>query len=256
MLRAMTREFVYGIHPVRELLRRGVRPVRGLLIGRSPKDAEVKEILELARARGVEARIVGRDEIERRAPGGNHQGVALETDELPALTVEEALAQPGLSPQTIWVGLDEITDPHNLGAILRNAAAFGASALLVTERRSARLSPLVQKIASGAAEYVPVIEAVNLNQSLRLLKDANFWVYGAAAEGKPLDSVRVNGPCFLVIGSEGEGIRRRTRELCDELVAIPQAPGRVASLNASCASAVLLFEFARRLGTLAGGPAK
>ena len=118
---------------------------------------------------------------------------------------------------------------------------------MVTHRRSAGLTPLVQKIASGAAEHVPVIEAGNLNQVIRTLKTRDFWVYGAAVEGTPISEVRVNGPAFLVVGSEGRGLRKKTSELADELVAIPQAPGGIASLNASCASAVLLHEFRQRL---------
>ncbi|MCU0724347.1 MAG: 23S rRNA (guanosine(2251)-2'-O)-methyltransferase RlmB [Planctomycetes bacterium] len=243
----MARETVYGFHPVRELLRRGTRPVHDLLVARSPKDAEVKDLLALARARGVPARFVAKEDVERRAPGGIHQGFAAETDEFPMLVVDEALAAFPPGPAGLWVGLDGITDPHNMGAILRSAAAFGAGALLVTERRSAQLTPLVQKVASGAAEYVPVVDAGNMNQAVRRLKEAGFWIYGAALEGKSLEVVRINGPCLLLIGSEGEGLRRRTRELSDELVAIPQAPDRVGSLNASCAAAVLLYEFSRRL---------
>lgn len=245
----MAREFVYGIHPVREVLRKGERRCRGLLVGRSPKDPAVKEILALARKAGVEVSIVAKEDVDRRAPGATHQGVALDTEALGTMNLDEALGRLDVNERTIWVGLDGITDPHNFGAILRNAACFGAAAALITERRSASLSPLVQKIASGAAEYVKVIEAVNLNQSIRKVKDAGFWVYGAAVEGKPLPQVSLNGPAFLVIGAEDRGIRRRTRELCDELAAIPQAPGGVASLNASAAAAVLLYETSRRLGS-------
>ena len=238
-------EIVYGVHPVREVLQRGTRRSEVLFVSRSTKDASIKEVLSLARGAGVEVRFVGKDEVERLAPGGNHQGIAVRTEEFPLFVLEEAL---GANPGKLWLGLDQITDPHNLGAILRNAACFGASTVVVTERRSARPTPLVQKIASGAAEYLRIVEAVNLNQSIRKLKDAGFWVYGAAAEGKPLPQVSLNDPAFLIIGAEGAGIRRRTRELCDELVAIPQAPGAVSSLNASCASAVMLFWASQQLG--------
>ncbi len=238
-------EIVFGVHPVREVLRRGARRCKAVFVSRSTKDASIKEVLSLARAAGVEVRFVGKDEIERMAPGGNHQGIALRTEEFPVHALEDALRS---EPGRLWLGLDQITDPHNLGAILRNAACFGAGTVVVTERRSARPTPLVQKIASGAAEYIRIVEAVNLNQSIRKLKDAGFWVYGAAAEGKPLSQVTLNDPAFLIIGAEGTGIRRRTRELCDELVSIPQAPGAVSSLNASCASAVMLFWASQQLG--------
>jgi 23S rRNA (guanosine2251-2'-O)-methyltransferase len=244
------KETVFGVHPVTEVLRKGRRPCRVVLVGRSSKDAAVKEVLALARERGVEVRFVGKDEIEEKAPGGNHQGILVETEPLPIYAVEEAL---GSGDNRLWLGLDQITDPHNLGAILRNAACFGAGAVVITERRSAAPTPLVQKIASGAAEHVRIVDAGNLNQAIRKLKDRGYWVYGAAGEGKPLPMVRLNEPTFLIIGAEGTGIRRRTRELCDELVAIPQAPGAVSSLNASCASAVLLYWAARELGLGGGG---
>ena len=243
----MTRETVYGIHATAEVLRRARRRCHEVLVGRSPKDAAVRSLLLLAKERGVPVRVVGKQEIERVAPGGNHQGVAVVADELPVLDLSKALAEIAVNDRTVWLALDRITDPHNLGAILRNAACFGATAVIVTERRSAKPTPLVQKIASGAAEVVPVVEEVNLNRAIGRLKEAGFWVYGAALEGRPLDEVRFNGPLLLVIGSEGEGIRRKTREHADELVRIPQAPDGVASLNASCASAVLLHEISRRL---------
>lgn len=245
----MERELVYGVHPVREVLMKGARACRFMLVARSPKDAAVKELLALARDRGVEVRMVGKDEVERAAPGGNHQGVAVDTEALEVRHIEDALGASEAGNSTLWLGLDGITDPQNFGAILRSAACFGAEAVLTTERRSAAVTPLVQKIASGAAEHILIVDAGNLNQAIRRLKDRGFWVYAAAAKGRPLAEVRVNGPAFLVIGAEGAGVRKRTRELSDELVAIPQAPGGVASLNASCAAAVLLFEFARRLGT-------
>ncbi|MHC4862260.1 MAG: 23S rRNA (guanosine(2251)-2'-O)-methyltransferase RlmB [Planctomycetota bacterium] len=243
----MTRETVYGIHTVGEVLRRGRRGCHELLTSRSAKDAAFRSLLALARERGVPVRHVSRQEIENELPGRTHQGVALVADELPALALDAALEEIAVSDGTIWLALDGITDPHNLGAILRNAACFGATAVILTERRSAKASPLVQKIASGAAEIVPVIEEVNLNRAVRRLKREGFWVYGAALEGKPLDEVRFNGPLLLVIGAEGTGIRRKTREHADELVRIPQAADGVASLNASCASAVLLHEISRRL---------
>ena len=240
-------EVVYGIHPVREVLRRGARRCGPLLLARPERDPAVREIVKLARERAVRIDAVSKDDVARRVPGATHQGVALEAEEIRVLDIAEALAELPVSRETVWLGLDEITDPHNLGAILRNAAAFGVGALLIPGRRSAQVTPLVQKIASGAAEYVPVVDAGNLNQAIRRVKDREFWVYGAAVEGAPLAEATFAGPALLLIGSEGSGLRRRTREIADELVAIPQAPGGVASLNASCASAVLLFELTRRL---------
>jgi 23S rRNA (guanosine2251-2'-O)-methyltransferase len=243
----MVREMVFGVHPVMEVLRCGRRRAHEFYCGRSPKDAGIRKILSLARAAGVKVQQVDKEKIETLAPRMSHQGVVLDVDRLETLSLDDALNDLPRSKETIWLALDEVTDPQNFGAILRNAACFGAAAVMVTDRRSAGLTPLVQKIASGAAEHVPVIEAGNLNQSIRKLKTKDFWVYGAAVEGAPITEVSVNGPAFLLIGSEGRGLRKKTRELSDELVAIPQAPGGVASLNASCACAVLLHEFRQRI---------
>jgi 23S rRNA (guanosine2251-2'-O)-methyltransferase len=248
----METEVVYGVHPVREVLRRGARRVLEVYVGRSRRDPAVKEILGLCRERGLSPRFADKQEVERLAPGGNHQGLAARVESLPVRTVEELIGATAIDERTIWVGLDGITDPHNLGAILRNAACFGAGAVIVTERRSAHLSPLVQKIASGAAEHVAVAEAVNLGTAIDRLRREGFWIYGAAVEGAPLTGVRFAGPALLLIGAEGVGLRRSTRNRVDELVAIPQAPGGIASLNASAASAVLLFEARRRLPTDGG----
>ena len=241
-------EIVYGVHPVLEVLRRGARNAREVLVGRSRKDPAGKEILTLARERGVPVTFAGKHDVELVAPGGNHQGVAIEVEVFPIRGVDEHLGLVAVDDRTIWLALDGITDPHNLGAILRNAACFGATAAIVTERRSAHVSPLVQKIASGATEYVPVLEEVNLGNAIDRLKREQFWIYGAAVEGTPLTDVAFHGPALLVVGAEGTGLRKSTRGRADELVAIPQAPGGVASLNASAACAVLLYEARRRLG--------
>lgn len=246
----MAWEIVYGVHPVREVLRRGARKTGELLVGRSRKDPAVKEILGLARERGVPVRFTGKDEIERLAPGGNHQGMALRAEAKVVTDVEGLLARTAVDQQTIWLGLDGITDPHNLGAILRNAVCLGAGAVIVTERRSAQVTPLVQKIASGATEYVDVVCAVNLGTAIDRLKREGFWIYGASLGGRLLSEVAFNGPALLLIGAEGTGLRKSTRGRAHELVSIPQAPGGVASLNASAASAILLYEARRRIGPL------
>jgi 23S rRNA (guanosine2251-2'-O)-methyltransferase len=242
------RETVFGVHPIREILRHGARTAHGLVTSRPKKDVLIREVLDLARDRGVAVGFVTRQEIERRFPGENHQGIGLEVDALTTLDLDDALGTIAVDQQTIWVALDEITDPHNLGAIIRSAASFGATAVLTTERRSAGVTPLVQKIASGATEYVGVVVVGNLGQAIQRLKAQGFWIYGAALEGDPLPAVRFAGPALLVIGAEGRGLRKSVRAAADRLVAIPKAEGGVASLNASCATAVLLYELRRHLG--------
>jgi 23S rRNA (guanosine2251-2'-O)-methyltransferase len=245
---AMETETVYGVHPVREVLRAGARVAHEVVIGRSGKDPAAKEIVGLSRMRKVKYRFAGRQDVERMAPGENHQGFALTADALVERDLETFLSTADTGKRVIWIGLDGITDPHNLGAVIRNAACFGAAAVVLPRRDSARLSPLVQKIASGATEYVPVLQAPSINHSIRRLRDDGFFVFAAATEGVPLPDIIFEGPAYVLIGAEGRGLKRKTRELADERIAIPQAPGGVASLNASAAAAVMLYEVRRSLG--------
>jgi len=245
---AMETETVFGVHPVREVLAKGTRACHEVVVGRSSKDPAAKEILKLARMRKVPYRYGSRQDVERMAPGGNHQGFAMVADVLAERDLEEFLGTAETGKRVIWIGLDGITDPHNLGAVIRNAACFGAAAVVLPRRDSARLTPLVQKIASGATEYVPVVQAPSINHSIRRLREEGFFVFAAATEGVPLPEVRFVGPAFVLIGAEGRGLKRKTRELADERIGIPQAPGGVASLNASAAAAVMLYEVRRSLG--------
>jgi 23S rRNA (guanosine2251-2'-O)-methyltransferase len=232
---------VSGFHPVREVLERRPRAVEALLVQRGRKDARASEVEELARGAGVPVRLVGREELDRFA-GRAHNGVAARVAEREYDEVGECLAgQKGLR---CVLFLDEVTDPGNLGAILRTAAAAGASVVL-TERHSAGLSETVSKASAGALERVKVGRVVNAARFLEQAKAAGFWIYGAAAEGESLWSVDISGDSVLCLGSEGAGLRRLTRETCDRLVSIPMSPG-AGSLNVSVAAGVLLYEWVRR----------
>ncbi|MEN8150414.1 MAG: 23S rRNA (guanosine(2251)-2'-O)-methyltransferase RlmB [Planctomycetota bacterium] len=244
----METEIVFGVHPVREVLSAGKRTAHELVVGRSSKDPAAKDILKLARQKKIPYRIAGRQDVEKMAPGGNHQGFALVADALEERELEAFLSTADTGRKAIWIGLDGVTDPHNLGAVIRNAACFGATAVVLPQRDSARLSPLVQKIASGATEYMPVVQAPSINHSIRRLREDGFFVFAAALEGIPLPDLVFEGPAYVLIGAEGRGLKRKTREMADERVAIPQAPGGVASLNASAAAAVMLYEVRRCLG--------
>jgi 23S rRNA (guanosine2251-2'-O)-methyltransferase len=147
----------------------------------------------------------------------------------------------------ILVALDEVQDPHNLGAIARSAVNLGAQALILPERRSAPVTGAVVAASAGAIQKIPVVSVVNLGQALERLKEEGFWVYGADASGRPAWDAVFNTPLVLVIGSEGYGMRPLVTSICDEVVSIPQAEGGVESLNASCAASVLLYEVARQV---------
>lgn len=241
---------VSGFHPVREVLERRPRAVEALLVQRGRKDARVAEIEELAREKGVSVRIVAKEELDRAA-GRAHNGVAARVAERAYDDVEDCLAGPKGSRCVLF--LDEITDPGNLGSVLRTAAAAGASVVL-TERHSAGLNETVSKASAGALERVKVGRVVNAARFIEQAKEAGFWVFGAAAEGENLYSVDISGDAVLCLGSEGTGLRRLTMESCDRLISIPMLPG-AGSLNVAVAAGVLAFDWVRRRSASGGNPA-
>jgi 23S rRNA (guanosine2251-2'-O)-methyltransferase len=179
-----------------------------------------------------------------------HQGIALEVESLPAVDLYEFLATlKGESP-ILLVMLDQITDPHNVGAILRSAAAFGVKALIVTEHSTPSLtSPVLSKAASGAADHVPIIEIVNLSHTIEILKKADFWIIGLDEAGqKTIDQEDLNGRYVIVIGAEGKGLRRLVAESCDLLLKLPTSAD-FTTLNASNAAAIAFYEFFRQNST-------
>jgi 23S rRNA (guanosine2251-2'-O)-methyltransferase len=232
---------VSGFHPVREVLEKRPRSVEALLLLRGKRDTRAEEIEVLARGAGVPVRLVAREELDRTA-GRAHNGVAARVAERDYDSIEDCLAGPKGGRCVLF--LDEVTDPGNLGSILRTAAAAEASVVL-TERHSAGLTETVSKASAGAVERVRIGRVVNAARFLEGAKKDGFWVYGAAADGENLYATDVSGDVVLCLGSEGSGLRRLTRETCDRLVAIPMAPG-AGSLNVSVAAGVLLFEVVRR----------
>jgi 23S rRNA (guanosine2251-2'-O)-methyltransferase len=242
-------ELVYGIHSVRELLERagqGQNRVQRLLLQTGRHDKRVKPILGLARKLGVPVEECSRQQLDLRVDG-NHQGVVLECEPLPQLG-EKGLLQllaelPG--PPLLLV-LDGITDPHNLGACLRSADAAGVSAVIAPRDNSVGLTPAVRKVACGAAETVPFVQVANLARTLDALKQQGIWLVGAAGEAEsPVYELDLKGSIALVMGAEGSGMRRLTRERCDFLAHIPMA-GSVSSLNVSVATGICLFEAVRQ----------
>lgn len=238
-----------GWHSVQETLESKPDIARELWVEHQLNSPEIKEIIALARRREVKVQFMSRGEIDRATRGGKNQGVALKVfqkhgaafnDWVRALTDEDKAGM-------VLVALDEIQDPHNLGAIARSAVNLGAKGLILPERRQAPVSAVAVASSAGAIQKIPVYKVVNLRQALERAREAGFWVYGADGAGKPVWDVALAAPCVLVIGSEGFGMREHTRDLCHELLAIPQAPGGVESLNASCAASVLLYELARQL---------
>ena len=231
---------IYGRNPVLEALRGG--QVRRMFAARGIEARFARELEVAARQAGLELEWTPRVEMDQAVKTTQHQGVIAEIDDANWADLEDAFdLAANRGEQLLLVLLDGITDPHNFGAIIRSAEVLGAHGVIVEERRSAPLSPTVVKTAAGATSFLPVIQVKNLPRLMDDLKERGVWVYGAAGEVKTsLSRLDFDRPLALVIGSEGEGMRRLVREKCDELVSIPTR-GRVQSLNASVAAAILVY---------------
>lgn len=235
-----------GIHPVRELLRAG-GAVRRLVVDESRhRTDEIIELLGLARDAGVPVASVARDDVDELAGGQVHQGVVAVAPPF-AYAQLEPLLSAGSGGSRLLVALDGITDPHNVGSIARTAEAVGAAGLLVPSRRASGITPTVEKAAAGALAHLPVVRVTNLVRALQQAKKADFWVVGLDAEGdvNVTQSGLLDESVVIVVGSEGDGLARLTQQECDQLVRLPMR-GRVASLNASVAAAVAMYEVVRR----------
>jgi 23S rRNA (guanosine2251-2'-O)-methyltransferase len=243
----MQRDKIFGIKPVIEALRAG-RPVQRVLIAEQRKsDQEVQEIIRFARGGGIEVRMTTRDALNREAPNALHQGVLAVVAAHEYATLDDILGIPSQKKQTpLFLVLDGVEDPRNLGAILRTAEVAGVHGVILPERRAAGLTETAAKTAAGAVEYVPVVKVVNIVNTLEDLKKCGVWIAGADAGGGLVywdaDFIR---PTAIVLGGEGKGIRRLVREHCDYLVSLPLM-GRINSLNVSVASGVLLYEVLRQ----------
>ena len=237
---------IYGINPVLEALKTGrVREVRVDTAARE----RVREVRAMADARQVPVRLVTAQDLDRAARGGVHQGVAADLPDAPDYSVQELVALAQGPP--LLVVLDGIEDPHNVGAILRTVDAAGAHGIVRQERRAARLDGAAAKASAGAVAHVKVATVVNIARALGELKDAGVWTVGLAAEAEEsYDAVDFTQPTALVLGAEGQGLRRLVRESCDRLASIPMR-GHVGSLNVSVAAAVVLFEAVRQRRRLA-----
>jgi 23S rRNA (guanosine2251-2'-O)-methyltransferase len=221
----MDNEILFGINTAEEILKAGRRRVLRLVISRSEKNQRIQELAKVARGKGVIVEFCDPRTLEKLAAGGHHQGVIIETEPMGKLDIDEAVGLEKDLKKTVWVGLDGITDPMNLGAIIRSAACLGVSTVVLPERRSAGITPTVQKAASGAVERVNIVEVVNLNQTIIKLKAKGFWIYGMDMGGHALPKVDFTLPAFIVIGSEGAGLHEKTREHSYEKISIPQKGG-------------------------------
>jgi 23S rRNA (guanosine2251-2'-O)-methyltransferase len=240
--------FLYGLHTVAAAWLNPARECRRLLVT-EPGLAALEATIHRARALGLTrpgANTVGRPELDKLLPpGAVHQGAALEVGPLEELDMEDLCRWPEEKLPGAVVVLDQVTDPHNVGAILRSAAAFGAGAVIVTERHAPEATGVLAKSASGAVDVVPLIRVTNLARALGDLQKVGYWCVGLDESGRrPLPELDMTGRVAIVLGAEGSGLRRLTQERCDDLARLPTS-GLISTLNVSNAAAVALYEWAR-----------
>ncbi|MFT5032229.1 MAG: 23S rRNA (guanosine2251-2'-O)-methyltransferase [Bacteroidia bacterium] len=239
---------VYGLHAVQSLLERRAEDVELLLVQQGRQDKRLQQLVAQIESVGLSLQVVPREKLDTLAGGGRHQGVVAQVAERESAYSEkqlpELLAQ--LPAPALVLVLDGVTDPHNLGACLRSADAAGVSLVIAPKDKSASLNATVRKVACGAAETVPFVAVTNLARTLKQLQDAGVWLVGMAGEAEQsLYDVDLTGPIAVVMGAEGAGLRRLTREHCDYLAKLPMA-GAISSLNVSVATGVVLFEVVRQ----------
>lgn len=246
MLEKDREDIIEGRNAVIEALRAG-RPIDKIFIAKGERDRTLGHIAAKARDAGIPVVEADSRKLDAMSPYGAHQGVVAQAAVRAYCTLEDLLAvarERGEAP--FLIACDEVSDPHNLGAIIRTAECAGAHGVIIPKRRSAGLTATVDKTSAGAAEHMAVARVANLPSALEALKKQGLWIYGAAAEGSaPLWKTDFTGPVCMVIGSEGDGMGRLVRECCDFTVSIP-LQGRVSSLNASAAAAVLMYELVRQ----------
>jgi 23S rRNA (guanosine2251-2'-O)-methyltransferase len=238
---------LFGLHSVQAALDYSPKKIHKAWVDSGRQDKRLGQAVDDLLALGIEPEKVDRKKLDRLADGSNHQGIVIEV-EMPGELSESILKTvvENLPETALFLVLDNVQDPHNLGACLRTADATGVHGVIITKDNATGITPTVCKVASGAAETVPVYQVTNLSRTLRWLKGEGLWIMGAAGEtAQTVYKTDFTVPMALVIGAEGKGLRRLTREQCDVLVSLPML-GQVDSLNLSVATGALLYEAVRQ----------
>lgn len=238
-------QYIFGFHAITSRLRQHPDSIREIYLDENRQDQRARDLIRLAETTSTRLILCYQDRLGRMTGTTHHQGVAAHVMKLQQYTALEDLLD-GLTEPALLLVLDGIKDPHNLGACLRVADAFGVHAVVAPKDRAVGLSATVHKVASGAADTVPFFAVTNLARTLRELKEGGIWIVGTTADAPDtLDSVTLTRPIAWVLGAEGEGMRRLTRETCDQLVSIPMS-GSIESLNVSVSAGICLFETHRQ----------
>jgi 23S rRNA (guanosine2251-2'-O)-methyltransferase len=241
-------EVLYGVHPVEEALKAGKRRFDHVLVAREREDLRLERLVAALRQAGIRVRQDAREQLTLMAKTPAHQGVVAFVRPQEFLTIEDLFEPDAANPaaRRLLLALDGVEDPQNLGALLRVADGAGVDGVVLTERRSAPISPVTVKASAGAAEHLRIARVVNLVRALEDLKRQNIWVIGLDERGtSDYDQFDLTGDCVLVLGREGAGLHDLVRRTCDHLLRIPMSGG-VSSLNVSAAGAVVLYEAARQ----------
>ncbi len=240
-------DIIYGKNPVIEAIGSG-HSINKLLIQEGLKDKSAQKVLELAKSHKIIVQSVNKKKLDQLTQNENHQGFLAYVAPYQYVEVEALLKKAADKNEAPFLIIcDEITDPHNLGSIIRTANAVGAHGVIVPKRRSASVTPTVVKTSCGAVEYVPVARVTNIVQTIQMLKANNVWIAGTDMDAPLYSESNLRGPIAIVIGNEGDGIGRLVKENCDFLVSLPMF-GEVSSLNAAVAGAVVMYEIVRQRG--------
>ena len=238
-------EILFGFHSVESVIRNDPVNILQLLVEKNRNDNRMMQLVKHAESQGISVEYLKKSDLEKQADSKKTQGIAIRyksSDKIKTHSLDDIL----LKENVLLLVLDGVTDPHNLGACLRTADAAGVDAVIVPKDRAAGLTPTARKVACGAAETVPFIQVTNLARTLKQLNDNDIWIVGTAGDAENnLYDIKLTGKLALIMGAEEKGLRRLTRENCDQLVKMPMA-GQVESLNVSVATGVCLFEAVRQ----------
>lgn len=241
-------DLLFGIHSIEAVLNNEPERILEIFALKGRDDERMNKVIGLARRHGVSVSFVGKNKLEDRAGEESHQGIIANVRAARVKTEADLDEILNSTDQPFLLILDGVTDPHNLGACIRSADAAGVHAVIVPKDNAASLTPVVRKVACGAAETMPLIQVTNLARTMREVQERGIWIYGTAGEAsQPLYDTKLTGPIAIVMGAEGSGMRRLTREHCDHLVSLPMA-GSVSSLNVSVTTGICLFEVVRQRG--------
>ena len=234
-----------GKNPVRELLNSGAT-IEKISVENGSRDNEIRSLVQIARDKGVKVDYVDKRGLDKASETGHHQGIIAFYTEFKYAELNEVINKSKADGKDLlFVILDEVLDPHNLGSVIRVAECAGATGVIIPARRSATVNETVIRTSAGATAYMPVIKVSNLNQTIEELKKQNIWVYAADMDGSPMGKTNLKGDIALVIGGEGSGVHALTRKNCDGIISIPMF-GKVNSLNASVSAGIVLYEAVRQ----------